>query len=1026
MRLKTGLSLILLSSVSVPALAAPEPSRAEVWDWVKALPIPAPDPARAAMPVQSLLVTTQTRYGTESDDHFIEYALKVQDPQGLAAGNIAIPWHPDLTDLVIHKVHILRDDKAIDLLVAGQEFMVLRRENNLEQAILDGVLTAVLQPEGLAVGDTVNVAFTVRRKADRNGFRSENIQLLAPGMAIERLFVREIWPADRNIRWRPSRLMPKPRLEKTKFGNELIIDAADAVAPQVPQDAPIRFQVPPSLEITEYESWSELSRIIAPLYAKAAELSDDSPLRAEADKIAARITDPGERTIAALRLVQDKIRYVALAMGDGGVVPATAEQTWSRKYGDCKGKTATLLALLKGLGIDAEPMLVSSSLGDSLAERLPMARIFDHVIVRARLGGKDYYLDGTRTGDRVLEDLASSPFRNGLPLRSAGAELEKMPWLAPSAPISEAEIRYDASQGFNRAVPVSGRVILRGDLAQLWRLGLAQAGEAEIKVPLEDLVPILANDDFEITAIEQDAEANKFSFSFAGTTKMGWYSAPSSRAVRFQFDDAPIKWEPKFKREPGPFSAAPFALIFPVHEVVREIVLLPRGGAGFNLEAPAIEETVAGTYIRRTVTLDGAKAVATSTFRRLQPEVEAAEGAAALAALKSIGARHAYIRSPENYAPSENEIAAIIESEPKTARDFVERGYHLMDEGRNKSAQADFERAIELAPNWSTAHSNRAIALIHRDDLAEAEKSLAKAASLGDADFVVHQGYGLIHLKRDEPEKAIEAFTRSLALEPDNGFNLDHRAGAYMSLGRLEDALADFIRLKEVQPESSGALWAIARLQAALGRPDDAVAAIDKAIALSPDDVFLTGYKGELLTRLGRREEGKLAFAQAVRLADKAISGNSSGEPFLTMQKISLLSAGENHRAALDIANARLKKQPDSIQFLTARCTARAVAGIELDEGLKDCNLALKLEPENAPATEARAFIKLRMSKWDDAIRDYDDMLRYLPNTPRAHYGRGIARLRKGDKAGAEKDLEAAKRYGFDTYVEFESVGIRP
>ena len=46
----------------------------------------------------------------------------------------------------------------------------------------------------------------------------------------------------------------------------------------------------------------------------------------------------------------------------------TAATTWSRRYGDCKGKTALLIALLRGLGIEAEAALVSTDFGDGLDE----------------------------------------------------------------------------------------------------------------------------------------------------------------------------------------------------------------------------------------------------------------------------------------------------------------------------------------------------------------------------------------------------------------------------------------------------------------------------------------------------------------------------------------------------------------------------------------------------------------------------------------------------------------------------------
>ena len=116
------------------------------------------------------------------------------------------------------------------------------------------------------------------------------------------------------------------------------------------------------------------------------------------------------------------MRYAFVGMNLGGYVPAAADVTWQRRFGDCKGKSVLLLALLHQLGIEAEPVLVSTGLGDGLDQQLPMLT-FDHAIVRAQIGGKVYWLDGTRTGDRALDDIAIPNFRWVLPLRPTGAKL---------------------------------------------------------------------------------------------------------------------------------------------------------------------------------------------------------------------------------------------------------------------------------------------------------------------------------------------------------------------------------------------------------------------------------------------------------------------------------------------------------------------------------------------------------------------------------------------------------------------------
>lgn len=150
-------------------------------------------------------------------------------------------------------------------------------------------------------------------------------------------------------------------------------------------------------------------------------------MRAEIDAIAAKTQDPKQRAFEALRLVEDKTRYFFIGIGDGGYVPAPADQTWARKFGDCKGKTALLLAILKELKVDAEPALVSLGGGDGMNERLPSLAAFNHVIVRTVIDGKTYWLDGTRTGDRSgLDALKPPPHRWALPVRAAGSDLEQI------------------------------------------------------------------------------------------------------------------------------------------------------------------------------------------------------------------------------------------------------------------------------------------------------------------------------------------------------------------------------------------------------------------------------------------------------------------------------------------------------------------------------------------------------------------------------------------------------------------------
>jgi tetratricopeptide (TPR) repeat protein len=83
---------------------------------------------------------------------------------------------------------------------------------------------------------------------------------------------------------------------------------------------------------------------------------------------------------------------------------------------------------------------------------------------------------------------------------------------------------------------------------------------------------------------------------------------------------------------------------------------------------------------------------------------------------------------------------------------------------------------------------------------------------------------------------------------------------------------------------------------------------------------------------------------------------------------------------------------------------------------------ALRRGPRNAAFFDSRGLAHLRHGDLDLAIADYNEALKLQPRLAWSLYGRGLARLGKGDRAG-EADIAAAtaiapnlpaqaKRYG--------------
>ena len=231
-----------------------------------------------------------------------------------------------------------------------------------------------------------------------------------------------------------------------------------------PNGAPTRYHLGRRAEFTAFAGWNDLSDMFRPLFDRASVIPAAGPLRSEVEKIRRSSNDPRTQASAALALVEDKVRYVNIAMGQGNYVPANAADTWERRYGDCKAKTALLVAILRELGIAADPVLVSSTAGDGLDERLPTITQFDHVIVRARIAARDYWLDATRSGDAGIDLLTTPAFDWGLPL-VANAHLVRIQPGPLARPDTDTTIAIDASAGGSAPAPTRIERTFRGNMA---------------------------------------------------------------------------------------------------------------------------------------------------------------------------------------------------------------------------------------------------------------------------------------------------------------------------------------------------------------------------------------------------------------------------------------------------------------------------------------------------------------------------------------------------------------------------------
>jgi hypothetical protein len=111
---------------------------------------------------------------------------------------------------------------------------------------------------------------------------------------------------------------------------------------------------------------------------------------------------------AVYEWVQDNIRYVSVAIGAGAFKPHNCQDVLDYKYGDCKDMSSFFIALLKAIGIEAFPALISTRGHRRVLPDLPKPRQFDHVMVVVFLDAEYLWLDpacrNCKFGELPFED----------------------------------------------------------------------------------------------------------------------------------------------------------------------------------------------------------------------------------------------------------------------------------------------------------------------------------------------------------------------------------------------------------------------------------------------------------------------------------------------------------------------------------------------------------------------------------------------------------------------------------------------
>jgi len=209
---------------------------------------------------------------------------------------------------------------------------------------------------------------------------------------------------------------------------------------------------------------------------------------------------------------------------------------------------------------------------------------------------------------------------------------------------------------------------------------------------------------------------------------------------------------------------------------------------------------------------------------------------------------------------------------------------------------------------------------------------------------------GNAQFKRQEWERAIDAYSRALAIEPTNTTYLLNRCNARLRFGELDLALQDVEQAVSHNPDAyaynlRGNVWL------SLRQPDEAIASYSLAISLDPNFSRAFSNRGRTYYEANNIDSAIADYNQAIRL-DPTNPGayNDRGYAYLDLH--------------------------------------------QLEQAIQDFDKAIEFKPDYTLAYYNRALAYLRLNQLDSAIQDFQRSIDGDRGNGRGSLGLGMARAR--------------------------------
>jgi hypothetical protein len=606
--------VMLMASIQCRGQEA-RPDEGPPAQWVVPVPF---DPRARLDEVDSSLemrwILKDRQINAQNNETFNHEVRQVLTPSGVDNGShISVDYDPSYQLLTFHWVTIWRGTNALNRL-EPDKIEVSQHGLDADELLFSAEKTALLLLEDVRMGDIIDYAYSVQGgNPVFAGSFSGRVEVQSR-LPVDRLTTRLLWPATR-------RLYVQNHGTDIKYGAvrkggliEFTWNLTKAPGCQYEPPLPIWYNPLPWVQLSEFQKWSDVNQLALGLFTNTAPLSPELTGKINEWK---HLPDRESRVVAALRFVQDEIRYLGIETGISGYKPASPSTVFARRFGDCKDKSFLLATILRALGIEAWPAFVNTRLRQTVFDLHPSATVFDHVITQVNLDGRSYWLDATANYERGPLAVRSWPnYGYGLVVRPGTTALTP---IVPSPVLPRTTVTHYFHLGLlEQESGLKVVTVAEGPDAEQLRQYYATTARDEIErtnlnyyaklyPDITQTAPLIYADDEQQNKIEVD--------EFYSIRKI-WNQMPGATVFYCQID--PENIEKAMKPPAVSLRTMPLSVAYPKHQIFHAEVIAPVPIVtpdDQTIENPAF-------YFHRVVSFAGATVFLNYEYRSLTDVVQ--------------------------------------------------------------------------------------------------------------------------------------------------------------------------------------------------------------------------------------------------------------------------------------------------------------------------------------------------------------------------------------------------------------------